>query len=143
MDDIERLEQEGRSALAQAATSDELELARVAVLGRSAPVTLALRGVATLEPSERGKAGAALNGVRKRLEAEHAARAEALSSGELERRLREDAIDVTLPGTPLPSRRGAPALADPARHRGRLHRPRLPHRRRARRSSSSTTTSRR
>ena len=57
MDDIDRLEQEGRSALAQATTSEELELARVAVLGRSAPVTLALRGVATLEPSERGPRG--------------------------------------------------------------------------------------
>ena len=128
MDDIERLEQEGRSALAQAATSDELELARVAVLGRSAPVTLALRGVATLEPSERGPRGAALNGVRKRLEAEHAARAEALSSGELERRLREDAIDVTASRCAGAARRRTPALADPAGDRGRLHRARLPHR---------------
>jgi phenylalanyl-tRNA synthetase alpha chain len=102
MDDIDRLEEEGRRALASAATSDELEQARVAVLGRSAAVTLALRGVASLEPSERGPRGASLNGVRKRLEAEHAARAEALSSAELERRLREDAVDVTLPGKPVP-----------------------------------------
>ena len=69
MDDIDRLEQEGRTALAGAATSDELEQARVAVLGRSAPITLALRGVASLDPAERGPRGAALNGVRKRLEA--------------------------------------------------------------------------
>ena len=59
-------------------------------------------GSPSLDPAERGPRGAALNGVRKRLEAEHAARAEALSSVELERRLREDAVDVTLPGTAVP-----------------------------------------
>jgi phenylalanyl-tRNA synthetase alpha chain len=102
MDEIERLEQDGRQAFAAAGTSEALEDARVAVLGRSAPLTLALRGVAALEPAERGPRGAALNGVRKRLEAEHAARAEQLASAELEARLREDAVDVTLPGTPVP-----------------------------------------
>jgi phenylalanyl-tRNA synthetase alpha chain len=102
MDDIERLEQEGRKALSDATTSEQLESARVAVLGRSAPVTLALRGVASFEPSERGPRGAALNGIRKRLEAEHEARAVELSSGELEQRLRDDAVDVTLPGRRVP-----------------------------------------
>ena len=59
MDDIDRLEQEGRSALAAPRRATSSRQARVAVLGRTRPLTLALRGVASLPPEERGPAGAA------------------------------------------------------------------------------------
>ncbi len=99
--DFERIAAEGREAIGRTATSAELEEARVAILGRSAPLTLALRGVGSLPPEERGAAGKALNDVRRALEAELAARAAVLADEELEARLASDAVDVTLPGRPL------------------------------------------
>ena len=129
MDDIDRLEQEGRSALAQAATSEELELARVAVLGRSAPVTLALRGVATLEPSERGPRG---RGAERRAQAARGRACRARRGALVGRaraapaRGRDRRHAARHAGS---ARRRTPALADAAGDRGRLHRARLPHRR--------------
>ncbi len=103
--EIESIAAEGRAAIGRAATSAELEEARVAVLGRSAALTLALRGVGLLEPAERGRAGKALNDVRQALEAELAERATLLADRELEDRLAAESVDVTLPGRSLPQGR--------------------------------------
>src|SRR5205085_6382760 len=46
--------------------------------------------------------GVLLNGIRQRLEAAIEARERALAGEELERRLREEVVDVTLPGEELP-----------------------------------------
>jgi phenylalanyl-tRNA synthetase alpha chain len=100
IDRIEQLRAEGERAIAQAASSEELEELRVRYLGRKAELPQMLRGVAQLEPEERGRVGAAANAARQALEALIAARAEELAAAELERDLREDALDVTLPGAP-------------------------------------------
>jgi phenylalanyl-tRNA synthetase alpha chain len=106
MDEGNVLEREGRSRLEAANDAAALEEARVAVLGRSSALTLALRELAGLDPDVRRTRGAELNGVRRELEALHAARHEAMARDELERHLREDAVDVTLPGDVIP--RGVP-----------------------------------
>jgi phenylalanyl-tRNA synthetase alpha chain len=106
MDEANVLEREGRSRLEAANDAAALEEARVAVLGRSSPLTVALRELAGLDPDVRRTRGAELNGVRRELEALHAARHEAMAKDELERRLREDAVDVSLPGEVIP--RGVP-----------------------------------
>ena len=106
MDEANVLEREGRSRLEAANDAAALEEARVAVLGRSSPLTVALRELAGLDPDVRRTRGAELNGVRRQLEALHAARHESMARDELERRLREDAVDVTLPGDVIP--RGVP-----------------------------------
>ena len=61
-----------------------------------APLALALREVRDRET------GMLLNGIRQRLEAAVDARERALADEELDRRLREEVIDVTLPGEELP-----------------------------------------
>jgi phenylalanyl-tRNA synthetase alpha chain len=104
----DELERRGRERLAAAGTTAELEDARVHVLGRSSALTLALRELSTLPGDERKARGAELNQVRVALERLHAERRDALAAGELERRLQEDAVDVTLPGDPVP--RGVPHL---------------------------------
>ena len=48
------------------------------------------------------ESGMLLNGIRQRLEAAVNARERALADEELDRRLREEVVDVTLPGTELP-----------------------------------------
>jgi phenylalanyl-tRNA synthetase alpha chain len=97
---IEQLRAEAAAAIAGAASSEELEELRVRYLGRKAELPQLLRGVAELEPDQRGAVGAAANAARQALEAAIAQRRGELSAEELEAGLREDAIDVTLPGAP-------------------------------------------
>jgi phenylalanyl-tRNA synthetase alpha chain len=97
---IEELRGQAEGEIAEAQTSELLERLRVRYLGRKAELPQMLRGVAQLPPEERGAVGRAANQARQALEALIDARASELNSGELETRLREDTVDVTLPGTP-------------------------------------------
>jgi phenylalanyl-tRNA synthetase alpha chain len=100
---IERIDQlrgEAEQAIAAARTSETLEDLRVRYLGRKAELPQMLREVATLPPEQRGAVGKAANQARQALERLIEARDSELSSAELERRLREDTVDVTLPGAP-------------------------------------------
>jgi len=89
-------EEEAAAAVAAASSAAELEEARVRYLGRKSELAQALRGVRERE------AGMLLNGIRQRLEAAAADREHALADEDLERRLREEVVDVTLPGEELP-----------------------------------------
>ncbi|CAA9492497.1 MAG: Phenylalanyl-tRNA synthetase alpha chain [uncultured Solirubrobacteraceae bacterium] len=100
-DRIAELRAQGEAAIAAATTTEELELIRVAHLGRKAELPNLLRGVADLPPEERGAFGRAANEARKAVEGALAARAEELERGELDARLVADRVDVTLPGTPV------------------------------------------
>ncbi|HEY2397872.1 MAG TPA: phenylalanine--tRNA ligase subunit alpha [Solirubrobacteraceae bacterium] len=97
---IAELRAEGESQIAAAATSDALEELRVRYLGRKAELPQMLRGVAELEPARRGEVGKAANEARQVLERLIERRAEQLGAQELDERLREDRVDVTLPGAP-------------------------------------------
>ncbi|TML41840.1 MAG: phenylalanine--tRNA ligase subunit alpha, partial [Actinobacteria bacterium] len=72
------------------------EDARVRYLGRKSELAQALRGVRDRE------SGMLLNGIRERLEAAVDERERTLEGEELDRRLREEIVDVTLPGERLP-----------------------------------------
>ena len=97
---IEAIRAEASSAIEGAASSAELEELRVRYLGRKAELTGVLRGIAELPPEERGQVGGAANRARKELEALLEASAERLDASELETKLADDRIDVTLPGAP-------------------------------------------
>jgi phenylalanyl-tRNA synthetase alpha chain len=97
---IAELREEAERAIGAAGTSAELEELRVRYLGRKAELPNVLRGIAQLEPAERGPTGKAANQARQALEALIGARGDQLAGGELERRLLSDVVDVTLPGTP-------------------------------------------
>src|SRR3984957_12227948 len=94
---IEQLRAEALDAVAHAHGSDALEQLRVRYLGRKAELPQMLRGVAELPAEQRG---AAANRARQELEQAIALRAGELAAAELEVELREDALDVTLPGAP-------------------------------------------
>jgi phenylalanyl-tRNA synthetase alpha chain len=90
--DAEALEREAQSAIEGAATVEEIEAVRVRVLGRNAELPQALRQVRDRET------GQALNALRARLESAVLTRRADLERAELDRRLREESVDVTLPG---------------------------------------------
>src|SRR3954451_2392696 len=98
---IAQLRTDGEAAVAAASTTEELEHARVAHLGRKAELPNLLRGVAELPPQERGQVGKAANQARQALEQLITARRDALAAAELDARLAADAVDVTLPGAPV------------------------------------------
>jgi phenylalanyl-tRNA synthetase alpha chain len=100
IDRIRQLQSEAESAIATAGSSEQLEQLRVRYLGRKAELPQMLRGVAALEPEQRGAVGKAANQARQALDALIQARTDELAVGELEQRLLADRIDVTLPGAP-------------------------------------------
>ena len=103
MTDIAQLLAVGREAIATATTSSELEAARVAHIGRSAPLVLMLRDIPKLEPADRGRVGKEGNQARVALERLAGERAEGLEAVELEAQLAADRIDVTLPSRAMPN----------------------------------------
>ena len=97
---VERLRAEAEAAIASAPSSDAVEDLRVKYLGRKSALTEILRGIAELPAEQRGPVGSAANQARQALETALSARRDELEAAELERRLGEDRIDVTLPGSP-------------------------------------------
>ena len=97
---ISTLQSEAHAAIEAATTTAALEEVRIRFLGRKAELPNLLRGVAQLATEERAGTGKAANQARQAVEAALAARTEALAGSELEARLRDDRIDITLPGAP-------------------------------------------
>jgi phenylalanyl-tRNA synthetase alpha chain len=94
---------EARAAIVGANSLEGLEQARVAYLGRKSPLTLRLREAAKLAVEERAE----LNRTKMNLDALVKEKRRDVERAELERVYVESAVDVTLPGEPVP--------------RGRLH----------------------
>jgi phenylalanyl-tRNA synthetase alpha chain len=94
--DWEAYEREASAAVAAASSPAELDDARVRYLGRKSELAQALRGVRDRET------GMLLNGIRERLEAAVAEGEQLLEDEEIDRRLRDELVDVTLPGEQLP-----------------------------------------
>jgi phenylalanyl-tRNA synthetase alpha chain len=94
--DAEALENEAKTVISSASTLPELDAARVRYLGRKSDLKQALRAVRDAET------GRVLNAVRDTLEQAVAERQAALERAELETRLAEDVVDVTLPGDAAP-----------------------------------------
>ena len=90
--DATALENEALAAISATASPDEVEEVRVRFLGRKAELPRALREVRDRET------GMTLNALRQRLEEALDGRRETLERADLDRRLSEERIDVTLPG---------------------------------------------
>jgi phenylalanyl-tRNA synthetase alpha chain len=94
--DAQALENEAKSAIAGARTLAELDEARVKYLGRKSELKQVLREVRDAD------SGRVLNTLREALEQAVEERESALSASELEQRLGEEQVDVTLPGEATP-----------------------------------------
>jgi phenylalanyl-tRNA synthetase alpha chain len=100
MPDLAQLRTEAEASIGGAGSAAELEELRVRYLGRKSELTQALRSIGELAPEQRGPAGKQANEVRQALEALLERRTVELAASELDRRLVEDRVDVTLPGDP-------------------------------------------
>jgi phenylalanyl-tRNA synthetase alpha chain len=94
--DAKALETEAKTAIVGARTLAELDETRIRYLGRKSELKQALREVRDPET------GRVLNTLREELEHAVAEREAALREGELEQRIAEERIDVTLPGQATP-----------------------------------------
>jgi len=97
---IDELRSEAEGAIATADSTNALEELRVRYLGRKAELPNLLRGVAELPADQRGTVGRAANQARQALESLIEQRTTELEAAELDTRLAEDRIDLTLPGEP-------------------------------------------
>ncbi len=105
MDPIAALEEIAASApglVAAAGTLDELESVESALLGRSSRLGEVRRAMGSLAPEERPRVGARLQEVTRIINELLAERREDLEKGEEEKRLRAEAIDMTLEAVTFP-----------------------------------------
>src|SRR6185437_15955916 len=93
---IAELRGQAEAEIAAASSAEALEELRVSYLGRKAELPQMLRGVAQLEPEQRGAVGKAANQARQALESLIDKRSAELGGEELQERLRADRVDVTL-----------------------------------------------
>ncbi len=100
---IAQISAEAQAAIAAAPSTPALEEIRIRYLGRKAELPNLLRGVAELPAQERAATGKAANQARQALEAAIERKAGELAAQELEQRLIQDRVDVTLPADPLPA----------------------------------------
>ena len=98
MSDLNALVDEARQAFAQARTSAELEDAKAVFLGKSGRITALMKGLAGLSVEEKKAQGAAINLVKREVEALLSSARQALAEAALARQLEAEALDVTLPG---------------------------------------------
>jgi phenylalanyl-tRNA synthetase alpha chain len=94
--DAKALEKEALAQIEQAATTAELDDARVRYLGRKSELKQALREVRNRE------SGMALNAARESIESAVGEREKTLRNQEIDRALTAEQHDVTLPGTTVP-----------------------------------------
>ena len=94
---IDRLRSEGLARIGAASDEKEIEVVRVALLGRKGEVTGLLRGLKDADPAERPALGAELNRLKVDLGEALDARAAELGGGKSEAPL---VGDLTLPGVP-------------------------------------------
>ncbi len=100
---IAQIQSEATQAIDAAQDTAALEEARIRYLGRKAELPNLLRTVASLPPEERAVTGKAANQARQALEQAIERKQDELASTELDQRLKQDRIDVTLPADPLPA----------------------------------------
>ncbi|WDT94466.1 phenylalanine--tRNA ligase subunit alpha [Thermoleophilum album] len=104
--DFDALVAEARGAVASAESLAELDELRVRFLGRRSQLATVLRSIGSLPAERRAEVGKRANAARVELEELFARRRDELERRELEQRLAQDRVDVTLPGDPstLPGR---------------------------------------
>lgn len=95
---LEALREQALRELQSLELPKELEEFRVRVMGKKGPLTELLRGMGSLPAEERPKMGQLVNDLRQSLEAALKERETAVQQALKEKRLREERLDVTMPG---------------------------------------------
>ncbi|GEP19339.1 phenylalanine--tRNA ligase subunit alpha [Pediococcus argentinicus] len=100
-DQLRDLEQKSLKDIKETVDLSKLNEVRVNLLGKKGPITEVLRGMRELSKEERPKVGSFANEVRDNLTETIEKRRSELEQAHLERKLKRESIDVTLPGKPV------------------------------------------
>ena len=95
---LAKIRAEALAAFAGAQDSAQLDALRVQYLGKKGELTAVLKMMGKLSPEERPQMGQLANDVRAALERALEERGREREAAALERRLKEEAVDVTIPG---------------------------------------------
>ncbi|MDF9407415.1 phenylalanine--tRNA ligase subunit alpha [Pelotomaculum isophthalicicum JI] len=98
---LRRIGADALQDLSSACTLEDLNDLRVKYLGKKGELTQVMRGMGALSAAERPLIGQIANEVRASIEKELATRTSALKKLAKELRLKDEGIDVTLPGSPV------------------------------------------
>ena len=98
MEDLEKIIGDALAQFSGIDNAAELEQAKARFLGRAGTLTGLLKGLGKLPAEDRREAGSRINAAKEALEAALDARREAIAQKQLDVRLAEEALDVTLPG---------------------------------------------
>lgn len=96
--DLEQLLEHSSQAVSQVQSLPELEQVKAQFLGKKGALTAELKQLGSLPPEERSRVGQEVNRVKEQIQTWLEERRAALERQELERRLAEETLDVTLPG---------------------------------------------
>jgi phenylalanyl-tRNA synthetase alpha chain len=98
MQDVDSIVERAIAEFRAAAEPAALENAKARYLGKSGELTALLKGLGALAPEERKSAGARINAAKERIEQALETRRGELAGAQLQARLAEESLDVTLPG---------------------------------------------
>ena len=98
MQDLDAIVNGALAVFAGINDADELEQTKARYLGKSGALTEQLKGLGKLPPAERPAMGACINAAKDVLEQALSARREHIQNVKLEAKLKEESLDVTLPG---------------------------------------------
>lgn len=99
---VQDLAQKFENEIGNVRSEDELVRLKAAYLGKSGCVTERFKNLSSLPPAERPVFGAQINQLKTRIETALRERQEALAREKLERKLKVESVDVTLPGRAVP-----------------------------------------
>lgn len=89
---------QARALFEQAQDAASLENAKARFLGKQGAITTLMKGLAQMDPEQKKAAGAGINVLKREIETLLNDRRAALAAAELNQRLAQEKIDVTLPG---------------------------------------------
>ena len=96
---LEQIKAEALEALKNVSTMEELDGIRVKYLGKKGEITAILKQMGKLSPEERPIVGQVANQVRADIEASMGEASSVIKEKMLEQRLKNEKLDVTIPGT--------------------------------------------
>jgi len=98
MDHLKKLIELAKKDFEKCKTQTELDNSKSKYIGKTGPLTEAMRGLSKLPNEEKPKAGAFINEVKKSIEALLSNRKDFIQKAEMLSQLKNEYIDVTLPG---------------------------------------------
>ncbi len=98
MENLQQILAAGLQAVAEATEIKALEDVRVEFMGKKGQLTALLKGLGQLSAEERPKAGAEINKAKQQIQQAIAEKSQALQQAELQQKLEQERIDISLPG---------------------------------------------